>query len=118
MEAMIILAYDGNYILFDKLAARGTGKIDAHGAINTFELEMRAVAPRNPPMGLISSSMLVVAELYLMTIENWWSRQEVRCLDFAVELDSPGSRPTVHAQGLLKMINFRPLTANGSIATA
>lgn len=118
MEAMIILAYDGNYVLFDKLTARGTGKIDASGQIKTFELDMRAMAPRNPEMGLISSSLLMLAEFYLRTIPKWFSSSEVAEIDFAVEQEIPRSGPMLQARGLLKMISFRPLATNGSITTA
>ncbi|KAG7006575.1 hypothetical protein G7Y79_00014g037500 [Physcia stellaris] len=118
MEAMIILAYDGNYVLFDKLTARGTGKRDASGLIKTFELDLRAVAPQNPEMGLVSSSLLMLAEFYLWTIPNWWSNSKVAEMDFAVEQEILKPGLMLQARGVLKMISFRPLAANGSIATA
>ena len=118
MEAMIILAYDGPYVLFTRLEARSIGR---HVGSTGMKLDLKAAPPAHPAMSLVSSAVLMLAAMYSKAFTPFIPRQPPRLIDsiFSIEQELPGSRSVVQVQGSFRFtILPSRLTVNASVATA
>ena len=118
MEAMIILAYDGPFVLFIRLEAVSIGR---HVGYTGMKLELKAAPSALPAMELVSAAVLLLAAMYARAFPPYSPGQPRRLIDsiFSLEQEVPRSRSVVQVQGSFRFMKLPlRLTVNASVATA